>query len=95
MENYISEVKKFLQTIREFYDKKIIIIGLYPAYKFDQSDAYELNNELKKLAGKYNCKFLNIMDYYLNDEYYLDKTSYYLNYKAHKKIAEDLTMMIK
>ena len=47
MENYISEVEKFLQTIREFYDKKIIIIGLYPAYKFDQSDAVEINNSLR------------------------------------------------
>lgn len=24
MENYISEVEKFLQTIREFYDKKLL-----------------------------------------------------------------------
>ena len=94
MENYISEVEKFLQTIREFYDKKIIIIGLYPAYKFDQSDAYEINNNLKKLAGKYNCQFLDITAYYLNDEYYLDKTSYYLNYKAHQLIAENLFTML-
>ena len=94
MENYIKEYELFLQTIREFYDKEIIIIGLYPAYKFDKSDAYEINHNLKKLAGKYNCQFLDIMAYYLNDSYYLDKTSYYLNYKAHQSIAENLWAMI-
>ena len=83
-----------LKTIREFYDKKIIIVGLYPAYKFDQKDAVEINNSLKKLAGKYNALFLDILAYYLNESYYLDKTSYYLNYKAHQKISEDLIKMI-
>lgn len=93
-ENYLSEIFLFLKTVREFYDKKIIIIGLYPAYKFDQTDAYEINSSLKKIAGKYNCQFLDILAYYLNEEYYLDKTSYYLNYKAHQKIASELSTML-
>lgn len=94
MDNYIKEIDNFLKTIREFYDKEIIIIGLYPAYKFDKKDAIEINNLLRKTAGKYNSHFLDIIAYYLNENYYLDKTSYYLNYKAHQKIAEDLTKML-
>ncbi len=94
-ENYVKEVEIFLNNIREFYDKKIIIIGLYPAYKFDQKDAIEINNQLKKLAGKYNCLFLDILPLYLHEEYYLDKTSYYLNYQAHRLIADKLFTMLK
>lgn len=94
MDNYLKEIEIFLQTIREFYDKKIIMVGLYPAYKFDQKDAIEINNSLKKICGKYDTYFLDIIAYYLNDSYYLDKTSYYLNYQAHKKIANDLTKML-
>ena len=93
-DNYLKEMDTLLKTIREFYDKKIIIVRLYPAYKFDQKDAVEINNSLKKLAGKYNALFLDILAYYLNESYYLDKTSYYLNYKAHQKISEDLIKMI-
>lgn len=94
IDEYLSEVTLFLQTIREFYDKKIIIIGLYPAYKFNQKDAYKVNDSLRKISGTYDCQFLDILPYYLNDSYYLDKTSYYLNYKAHSKIADELIAMI-
>lgn len=94
MENYIKEIETFLITIREFYDKKIIVIGLYPAYKFDQKDAIEINLSLKKICGKNDAYFLDVIAYHLNKSYYLDKTSYYLNYQAHKKIADDLMEML-
>lgn len=93
-EEYLNEITIFLQAIREFYDKKIIIIGLYPAYKFEQKEAYEVNDSLRKIAGIYNCQFLDILPYYLNNSYYLDKTSYYLNYKAHKQVANELSTMV-
>lgn len=94
IENYLKEYNNLLETIRNFYDKKIIIIGLYPAYNFDRNDAIEVNNSLKKLAGEFNSQFLDILPFYLNNEYFLDKTSYYMNYKAHEKIATLLEEMI-
>lgn len=94
MDNYIKEINIFLHNIREFYDKKIIIVGLYPAYKFNQNNAIEVNNMLQKLAGEYNAQFLDIIAYHLNKDYYLNDMSYYLNYKAHKKIAENLAEMV-
>lgn len=94
MDNYLKEIEIFLKTIREFYDKKIIILGLYPAYKFDQKDAIEINSSLKKICGKYDAYFLDIIAYHLNKAHYLDKTSYYLNYEAHQKIAEELLQML-
>ena len=94
IENYLNEYQKLLKTIRTFYDKKIIIIGLYPTYNLEKKDIVEINNSLKKIAGKYNCQFLDILPFYLNAEYFLEKTSYYMNYKAHKKIAVMLKEMI-
>ena len=92
-EKYIVEMKRFLKLIREFYDKKIIIVGLYPAYNFDQTDAVEINKNLQKTAGEYNALFLDIIAYYLNDEY-IFANSYYLNYKGHQKIAQNLINML-
>lgn len=94
IESYINEMKLLLKSIREFYDKKIIIIGLYPAYNFEKKDVIEVNNKLKKEAGKYNCLFYDIYPFYLNNSYFLTNTSYYINYLAHQKIASDLLKML-
>ena len=71
-----------------------ISIGLYPAYNFEKKDAIEVNNKLKKEAGKYNCLFYDIYPFYLNNSYFLTNTSYYINYLAHQKIASDLLKML-
>lgn len=95
IDNYISEVNKFLKNLREFYDGKIVIIGLYPAYNFNKKDAVEVNSKLQVLCGKYSASFLDILALSLNPEYYLEKNSYYLNYKAHSEIAKMLYVMYK
>lgn len=87
IDSYILEYSNLLQFIRDFYDNKIIVISLYPAYNFFKKDAVDVNEKLKKLCGKYNASFLDILALSLNNEYYLEKNSYYLNYKAHEKIA--------
>lgn len=88
IENYIKEMNILLSSIREFSDKKIIVIGLYPAYNFTKKDAVEINSQISKVCGKYNVNFLDILAISLNEDYYLEKTSYYMNYLAHKKIAD-------
>ena len=85
---FIMKYKELLTKIREFYQKDIIIIGLYPVYNFKQSSAIEVNKKLSILCGNYNAKFIDIMPYAINDEYHFSNDYYYLNYKVHKKIAE-------
>ena len=94
IEDYLREMENLLKTIREFYDKEIVLISLYPAYNFERKDAIEINKGLNKLAAEYNSKYLDIIAYSLNESYFLDKTSYYMNYLAHEHIANEIINML-
>lgn len=93
--NYIKEMDILLRTIREFYEKEISVIGLYPAYNFNKKDAIEINSRLQKICGKYNASFIDILALSINEKYYLEKNSYYMNYQAHNEIAKMLYQMYK
>ncbi len=95
IDDYLKDMEDILKTIKDFYEKKLIVIGLYPAYKFDKKDAIEVNSKLKVLCGKYNVDFLDVLAISLNEKYYLEKESYYMNYKAHEEIAKMLYVMYK
>lgn len=92
---YLMEMEKLLKNIREFSDKNIVLVGLYPTGKFDKNDVVTINKELNKLCGKYKVHFLDILAISLQDENYFSKDSYYMNYKAHKKIASLIYKVIK
>lgn len=89
--NYLKEVEIFFSSVREFYEKKIILLGLYSANNFSQNDAIKVNEKLKIICGKYDVVFIDILALTLKEDYYLDQNNYYLNYKAHK----DITKLIK
>ena len=95
IDSYIDEINILFSTIREFYQKDIIFIGLYPAINFKKSDVVEVNSKLKLLCGKYNINFLDILALSLKKDYYLEDDSYYLNYKAHEQIANLIYDMSK
>lgn len=95
IDKYLEDMNKLLTEIRKFYDKKIIMIGLYEAYNFKKRDVIEINDKLKRICGKYNVIFFDCLGLSLNKEYYLDDTSYYLNYKAHKLIAKEIYRIYK
>lgn len=94
IDTYLKEINELLQSIRTFYKKDIILIGLYPAYNFSKSDAIEVNSKLKIICGKYNASFIDILAISLNSKYYLEPSNYYLNYLAHKEIAKLIYVML-
>ena len=95
IDEYLFEANNFLSSIREFYDKDILVIGLYSANNFSKKDAIEVNSKLKILCGKHNAFFLDILGLSLHEEYYLEDSSYYMNYKAHKEISKELYLYVK
>lgn len=74
IDNYINEMNTFLKNTREFYNDSIVVLGVYPANKFNKKDAIEVNSKLKILCGKYNALFLDVLAFSLHDEYYLEKS---------------------
>ena len=56
--------------------------------KINKSNVIILNSEISNIAIKYNVVFLNINDLLINNDYYLDKKTFYFNYKAHEIISD-------
>lgn len=94
IDEYLTDYASVLAQIRSFYQEKIIVLSLYPAYNFDKNDTIELNSRLKVICGKYNAFFIDVLAISLNKDYYLDNNSYYMNYKAHKKVAQLIYSMV-
>ena len=95
IDKYIKDIDNLLFKIREFYKKDIILIGLYPTEKLLKKDAIEINTKLKTICGKYNANFIYILAITLNEKYYLQKDSFYLNYLAHQEISKIIYAIYK
>lgn len=91
---YLNEFETLLKNIREFYEKDIIVIGLYPGFNFEKKDAIEVNSKLKAICGKYDTYFIDILALALNKDYYLNDNSYYFNYIAHKEISKMIYVIV-
>lgn len=95
IDEYINDMNNLLKNIREFYEKRIIVLGIYPAYNLNKKDVIEINSRLQSICGKHNVQFLDILALSLKEKYYLEKNSYYMNYEAHKEIANIIYSMDK
>lgn len=85
---YISEYDDLIYMLRDLNDKEIVIISLYKALNFEDSNVIMINSSLKNIADKYQAHFINISDLAKNKDYYLRDDSFYLNYKAQQEIYE-------
>ena len=83
---FYNSYKKLLLNIRKISNEKIYIIG-YFGNKINQLN--EIENNLIKIANKYNCKYLKINNIILEADYF-DSEKTHLNYKGHKKIFRKL-----
>jgi len=92
LNNYYSNINNILKIIRKINNEKVILLGLYQAYNIKEVD--KINKNLNKLAISNNCEFLDVSKTIVNEEYFFNNTSYYLNYKGHKKVNEELIKLI-
>lgn len=84
---FINNYDKLISIIKNISDAKIVVIGFYENKYLDKSNVIILNSELSNLVKKYDLVFINISDLMLNKDYYVNKDSFYFNYKGHKEIA--------
>jgi len=92
LNNYYNNINNILKIIRKINNEKVILLGLYQAYNIKEVD--KINKNLNKLAISNNCEFLDVSKTIVNEEYFFNNTSYYLNYKGHKKVNEELIKLI-
>lgn len=85
---FINDYDKLLSLLKEITEAKIVVIGLYENDYLNKTNTIIFNSEIANIVNKYESIFINISDLLTEKEYYLNKNSYYFDYKAHKIIAE-------
>ncbi len=88
IKKFLSDYEKLIYMLKDITEGKIIIIGFYENVFLNASNVIILNSEIANIAIKYDAIFINISDLVLNRDYYVDKKSYYFNYKAHEIISD-------
>jgi len=92
VKNYLNNLKRLLTLIKKYNHDKVIVLGIYDAYHIKNVEL--INKEIKKITKTNNYDFVDISKVINSNEYYFNDTSYYLNYKGHKKINEELQKII-
>ena len=83
---FLNKYEESLNMIKKVNNKKIYIIGLYESNLINTSKIEKINEELKKLAQKYNAIYIDITDITEHQEFFIQKRNYYVNYKGQEFI---------
>ena len=90
IDQYIENMDKILTVIRIYNNKDIFLISLYPTAVLNKEKVQEINRKLKELSTKHRVTYIDIENITENKEYFFDSNSYYLNYKGHRYISEQI-----
>lgn len=99
IDNLLIDIDNLLSLIREYCKEDIFIIGVYyPDTKY-QKDLIELysyyNEEYKKLAEKYNIKYIDLYNVFLENQEYLSQTNNFMpSLKGYKYISDQIIITI-
>lgn len=92
---YIKNIETILKIIRNWNDKKIILLSLYPTKKLNKEKISYVNEELKKLCETYQITYIDIEKISEKKEFFFDNDNYQLNYKGHRYISEKIIESIE
>lgn len=99
IDNILIDLDKLLSLTREYCKEDVFIIGVYYPYKEYQPDLVELfsyyNEEYKNLANKYNMKYIDIYNPFLENPAYLSSTDNISpSLKGYKYISDQIIITI-
>ena len=90
IDQYIENMDKILTVIRIYNNKDIFLISLYPTAVLNKEKVQEINRKLKELSTKHRVTYIDIENITENKEYFFSSNRYYLNYKGHRYISEQI-----
>ena len=93
-EEYLHDMEELLSMIKMLNNNKVIVVSLYTWGKNDLLTIEKINASLRDIALTNNFLFIDINKILINQNYYLSKESYYINYLGHKSIYEEIKKML-
>ena len=87
-------MEELLSMIKTLNNNKVTVVSLYTWGKNDLLTMEKINAILRDIALTNNFLFIDINKILINQNYYLSKESYYINYLGHKSIYEEIKKML-
>ncbi len=91
---YLHDLEELLSMVNMLNQNKVIIISLYTWGKNDLLTIEKLNASMRDIALTNGFLFVDINKILMNEEYFLQKDSYYINYLGHKRIYEEIKKVL-
>ena len=91
---YLHDLKELLSMIKVLNQNKVILISLYTWGKNDLLTIEKINASIRDIALTNGFLFIDINKILMNEEYFLQKNSYYINYLGHKRIYEEIKKVL-
>lgn len=91
---YLHALEELLSMVNMLNQNKVIIISLYTWGKNDLLTIEKLNASMRDIALTNGFLFVDINKILMNEEYFLQKDSYYINYLGHKRIYEEIKKVL-
>jgi len=93
-EEFQENLKELFSMIKMLNQNKVIVIGLYNNKFQDALTTSRINAIIRDISLSNDFTFVDITDITNQKDYYLDKSSYYLNYEGHKAIYKEIKKII-
>lgn len=92
-EEFKENIEELFSMIKMLNQNKVFVIGLYNTPFQDALTINKINAIIRDISISNDFIFVDISNI-AKDKYYLDKTSYYLNYEGHKAIYQEIKKVI-
>ncbi len=91
---YLHDLEELFSMINLLNKNKVVIISLYTWGKNDLLTIEKLNASVRDIALTNNFEFVDINKILMNEQYFFQKNSYYINYLGHKRIYEEIKKVL-
>lgn len=83
---YINKYEEVIRILRQLNNKSIYLVSLYETSLINKSKVKKINESLQNLAKQYRITYIDIENIVENQEFFMNKKEYYLNYKGQEYI---------
>lgn len=99
IDEIVVDLDEMLKLIRSYCKEDIILLGLYYPFNIQNQELVNIflygNNKFKDVADKYNVRYIDIYNIFLEDDKYLSKNNtLYPSQTGYNTIAEQIVVTI-
>ena len=91
---FTTDLKELLSIIKVLNNNQVFVLSIYPTYEHDLLTISKINAIIRDITLTNSFNFIDISNS-INESYFLNKNSHYINYEGHKKIYEKIKQTLK